>query len=441
MRGDFTRLSTDSGKYSAVLLQQGRILVDADWNTAAGTSLWAQRALAADIVGPHGGPNSHLGFTPTLGDSDGHSDLELSPGVYYVDGIRCELPAALVPPGHDAMPWNDQPYPIALAPVDLPNLPYLVYLDVWERLVTALDDDALLDVAAPGSDTTRRQVVWQVRVMPYPSDGAEPTGDTFPLDEWRTSLRGAPARLRATTTSGAGIQDEFAAPDGGFTGAENHLYRVEIAATGTGGDPALFIWSRDNGSVAARWTATQGDRLYIAGSEDAPQRFSAGDWVELTWDAVEFAGAPTTRVRVAAVDRAVLTVDPATASGRVEPDPASRVHAKVRRWDQRGTATTRLVAGAVEVTARSTGWIPLEDGIVVEFDSGDTEHAFRVGDYWTFPARTAAADVDWPRDPNGEPLFQPPQGPSHHYAPLAYVGAGRLVCLQKTFPPLATSCP
>ena len=161
------------------------------------------------------------------------------------------------------MPWNDQPYPIALDSVDLPPPPYLVYLDVWERLVTTLDDDALRDVAATGADSARRQVIWQVRVMPYLSGGAEPTSDTFPLDEWRTGLRGDPARLRAATTLPAEIGDEFAAPGADFTGVDNHLYHVEIAAAGTGDDPALFVWSRDNGSVAARWTVTQGNRLYV----------------------------------------------------------------------------------------------------------------------------------------------------------------------------------
>jgi hypothetical protein len=160
--------------------------------------------------------------------------------------------------------------------------------------------------------------------------------------------------------------------------------------------------------------------------------------VELTWDAVEFAGVPATRVQLAAVDRQVLTVDLATASGRVEPDPASRAHPKVRRWDQRDTAATHLVNGAVEVPARSTEWISLEDGIVIEFDRGETGEAFRVGDYWTIPARAATADIDWPRDSNGEPLFQPPQGPLHHYAPLGFLGTGSLVSLQKAFRSLAT---
>jgi hypothetical protein len=30
MRGDFSRIPQDSGHYSAVLMQQGRVLVDAD---------------------------------------------------------------------------------------------------------------------------------------------------------------------------------------------------------------------------------------------------------------------------------------------------------------------------------------------------------------------------------------------------------------------------
>ena len=64
---------------------------------------------------------------------------------------------------------------------------------------------------------------------------------------------------------------------------------------------------------------------------------------------------------------------------------------------------------------------------------------YRVGDYWTIPARTATADIDWPHDTNGEPLSLPPQGPQRHYAPLAYV-ADENVCLQKAFRPLATGC-
>jgi hypothetical protein len=158
---------------------------------------------------------------------------------------------------------------------------------------------------------------------------------------------------------------------------------------------------------------------------------------KLTWESLEFARTAGTRVQLAAVDGQTLTVDLDTASGRIEPDPAGRAHAKVRRWDQRDTAATHLVEGAIEVPGSTTEWIPLEDGIWIEFDLGHTDEPFRVGDYWTIPARTATTDIDCPRDVNAEPLFLPPQGPVHHYAPLAYVADGKIVCLQKAFQPLA----
>ena len=41
--------------------------------------------------------------------------------------------------------------------------PSLVYLDVWERLVTAVEDDSIREVALGGPDTSARtKLVWQV---------------------------------------------------------------------------------------------------------------------------------------------------------------------------------------------------------------------------------------------------------------------------------------
>ena len=65
----------------------------------------------------------------------------------------------------------------------------------------------------------------------------------------------------------------------------------------------------------------------------------------------------------------------------------------------------------------------LEDGVEVQFvaaGDGQPEHTYRVGDYWTFPARVATGDVVWPKDGLGKPAALPPQGPRHHYAPLAW---------------------
>src|SRR6516164_1165474 len=199
MRGDFSLLLPDLSDYSLVLLQQGRVLVESDWNAAMATLISAQRELVADLIGPHGGPANNCGFAVTLAQDK--KDVELSPGVYYVDGIRCELPLALLPAGAATLPRSQQPYWVALEPPPLPTDPYLVYLDVWERHVSALEDDTIREVALGGPDTTsRRQIIWQVRVMPYPPQGGtNPTCQNFPLDEWRKVLLGNPPLLRART--------------------------------------------------------------------------------------------------------------------------------------------------------------------------------------------------------------------------------------------------
>ena len=58
----------------------------------------------------------------------------------------------------------------------------------------------------------------------------------------------------------------------------------------------------------------------------------------------------------------------------------------------------------------------LEDGVLLEFCQPG-EPAFRCGDYWLIPARTATADVEWP-GPAREPAQLAPRGVEHHYAPL-----------------------
>src|SRR5262249_16288528 len=56
MEGDFSRITFNkSNQYSRVLMQQGRVLVDADWNEQAEIMNGALRALITDLVGSHWG--------------------------------------------------------------------------------------------------------------------------------------------------------------------------------------------------------------------------------------------------------------------------------------------------------------------------------------------------------------------------------------------------
>src|SRR5207244_2465359 len=44
------------------------------------------------------------------------------------------------------------------------KFPFLIYLDVWERHISSVEDDSIREVALGGADTaSRAQLVWQVR--------------------------------------------------------------------------------------------------------------------------------------------------------------------------------------------------------------------------------------------------------------------------------------
>ena len=63
MKGDFSRDTFDPAKhFTRVLMQQGRVLLDSDWNEQTSLLLHYLRTLAADIIGPHGGPVVGCGF-------------------------------------------------------------------------------------------------------------------------------------------------------------------------------------------------------------------------------------------------------------------------------------------------------------------------------------------------------------------------------------------
>ncbi len=63
MKGDFSRETFDALRnYAGVLLQQGRVQLDADFNEQAAIARDRLRSLVRDLVGPHGGPAQCLGF-------------------------------------------------------------------------------------------------------------------------------------------------------------------------------------------------------------------------------------------------------------------------------------------------------------------------------------------------------------------------------------------
>jgi len=90
MKADLTRNTFDPLKhYARVLMQQGRVQLDSDWNEQSAILLHHLRALAADLIGQAGGSGSGLAITdPKLLPVSG--DFGIGLGHFYVDGVLCE---------------------------------------------------------------------------------------------------------------------------------------------------------------------------------------------------------------------------------------------------------------------------------------------------------------------------------------------------------------
>src|SRR3954468_20172895 len=90
MNGDFARVTFDPARhFSQVLLQQGRMLLEADFNEQGAIQQNFLRTLISDLVGRCWRARDGFKLAPA-----GNNDFLVSPGAIYVDGILCENDAA-----------------------------------------------------------------------------------------------------------------------------------------------------------------------------------------------------------------------------------------------------------------------------------------------------------------------------------------------------------
>jgi hypothetical protein len=415
MSGDYTRFSFDPLKrYSGVLMQQGRVQLDSDWNEEIDILRRRLRTTTLDIMGPLGVPYAVSPNAFSIGWIAGPpADLSIGPGRLYVDGIQIEAFAA------DGATYNHQPFfPPQLAGFPPPALPTtgdaVVYLDVWQREITYVEDPALLDVALGGANTTTRlQTVWQLRVDPMQGAACG-----VPVGEPKSA-----GRLTTRAIAPPAPDDPcILPPASGYRGLENRLYRIEVHTGGALG-VARFKWSRDNGSIVSvvRDIAVSGGQTTLSVNRigrDQFLRFRAGDWVTVTDDHRELTGEPGEMALIANIDEAnrQIVLDRALPTGTNRPFGANATqiverHTRVQLWDQTGTTNAVDTDGLILTGA---GPIPVEDGIEVQFSVDPVGGSFRVGDYWVFWARTATAGIE-------ELTNAPPRGIEHHYMQIAAI--------------------
>ena len=478
--------------YFGVIIEQGRVQVDADWNEWVAELRRRIQAGTLDTLGhavyPSTTPNAFQ-ISASAGPK-----IMIGPGRMYVDGLLVEnhgdSSAAVWDPALEEMSNTPEPpsSPPAPAPArgaidytlqpyfpNAPQLngdgPFIAFLDVWTRPVTYLEDSNLIDPAVNVDTAGRLQTVWQVKLVP-PPEGTTPTCGSMQFPAPSSGL------LSTTTTPNAPAGPCCITDSSGYTGMENQFYRVEIHQPGqppavptslpftyplpTG---ATFKFSRDNGSVQTAVTAINPNNnsagalasqlTVLSLGRDQTLGFHPGDWIEILDDVVELSLVPKNgpQGQLYQID----SVDPSGPYIQLTqpinlpppytfPSDPTTTHTRIVRWDQNGKiyksdGTTPWVdlgannsTGEIPVPPPGTNLI-LENGVTVSFSQTSAATGFLCGDFWNFAARTATGNVETLNN-------APPRGIHHHYAPLAIISsasAGTASDCRTEWPPATTA--
>lgn len=280
MKSDSSRFTFDQRKhFSSVRMQQGRVQVDADWNEQSDIATHRVETEALDVIGPCGAPQHYPAFhivdaisklsaeeqaldgNQSLPAAFAAPDFLISAGRYYVDGILCE--------NEKLTSYKNQPdLPRLIAPPLPPVISnqglYLVYVDVWERLITALDDPSIREIALGGPDTaTRKKTVWQVKYW-YAGQDTGNCLKRFPDFESLIAPSNGKLSVRSKRPESSTNPCEVS-PGAGYTGLENQLYRIEIHE----GGPAVNVAGGMFEMTKATKVAKRSDQVK-----------AGGDWTE-----------------------------------------------------------------------------------------------------------------------------------------------------------------
>jgi hypothetical protein len=479
MSSDRSR-STDRYRsgYTGPVAQQGRVILDRDFNALQGLTAARIEADALDFVGPCGTPDD--GFRIGLPDANlsppafwyppesppasllaefGSSiDFLISPGTMYIGGQRVHFPGtqqgnAITYSYFDQPDWPDPPPPVldnAVRDALIRQTAFreLAFLDVTEQEVSAVEDPDLLEVALGGPDTTqrlkllrrvkRRQVVGSTCVTAWQSA----------INEWRAqgldfdpaTMRLLPAaRLQVGFTNDASTGNPCdPVATGGYLYADNQLIRVRVARSGA---TQNLVWGYDNASFLYRITAVSpdGTALTLAGGPPddfhKPQR---GQVVEILTTAAVLGIEPdetdptgqSTILRVAAEANGKFfqlsqPYGPATPGAATNSIVLSQaLPTSISGAIQGGTLPCFVRIWQAQVPLQPLGTpttladptTGISTGITVTLTSATQVIE---GAYWMIAARPATPQGVYPEDLLTAP--QPPDGPRRWVCPLAVI--------------------
>ena len=457
MSKDISRYLHQPGKhYSSVRMQQGRVILDSDWNESERLDDEEARRVNLDLIGGKG--TSNEGFQISNVSENGTYDFDIAAGSYFLGGMRFEI-------DHDETfreqnDWIHVPYAVEPPPDEPSGLTIpdtaelanddrydLVYLEGWEQPVTAVEDGELREVALGGPDTSARmRRMRRIHVAPSVDsaccDGAFSELSALLQKGRLDGDNDAPHHHDAESCeliSNAGLSITLdpeggaspCEPDvpGGFLGAENETIRIQLTAANQ------FIWGRDNASPLYRVKVIDGDPVRIVFEtqpRDQALQPIAGQAVEiLPWSASLPNGEKVAET-TGWVAEVTSGYDPETDGGpslqitipseqsndwgpwltRCAQESATDGYYYLRLWT--GGMPETFTAGGPAVALQGTG-------LEATFDNYGIP-----GDYWIVAARPNTPNVLVPwslkAGSDDEPEhYEPPMGPKRFYAPLALI--------------------
>ncbi len=454
--------------YTGARLQQGRVILDSDFNEEAQLDDEEQRSVLRDLIGPTGSPDDGFAAALAAGDEvipqavsfNGAPPVDVLPyrlhsGTIYVGGLRFVQEEREIGglSGGESVPFQREF--LQIGPAEAPRAQagqthtQLAYLHAWEQCVTPTEDEEFRERALGGLDTSTR-LRRMARVIVDEVDNGEDcfaawaavrqrieTATSGTFDASGVQLESS-ARLRITFEPGEAL-DACApcSPDdpGRYLGAANQAVRIMMVA------PDQYVWAFDNASPVYRVRAGElgaGDvrvEMLTSPRDEAhwPLRNTVVEflpWGALLENGQKVADEPGIFLRV---DEGY---DPDSNSFGLSAADALQLQALTREWDAAHPDRALLpndndpngrylfarlwhrlddAADPVLLDVNGTHDLLLRQGLRPEFSG-----AGNPGDYWVAAVRpnTPHTIVPWDLTQLGGVA---PHGPRHFYAPLSLI--------------------
>lgn len=400
MKGDFSFIGFDPASgYSGVLHQQGRVLLDRDWNDAQAIAAHWRAQAAGDSFGwgllavPASAASSWQVLEAR--SSAAGIQLRLAAGHAWASGLL----VSLAKDSQFEASYLGPPLTPAVSAASAASIGAgvrdAVVLEVFEDTVNGWQDAAnLIEPALGGPDTTERvRAFTQLRLLRL-----GPNEDCAAV----AALVDDPAtRGKLSVTPAAAIVINGDCPleaAGGYTGLEHFLYRIEIAEPA--GGQARFKWSQFNGGLVGRGSFTAGalpgsGRVDITANQAAIQLSGSSSFYleALAYDAALGHWTLRCSAQAALGSEGELTLSQISGAWPAGPG---------------GTAFFRLWNG-IEPIAPYAGGAPqlFRDGIELQFEPPAADLSnYRPGNWWSFPVRANGLSFEPPH----WPLAAPPSG-------------------------------